>query len=190
MKIRIVRVAALVVALSGTPSAAHAQSASRGSGHFELNFSFTAGNTFRDVMLAALLSPSIAYVYRVGDGPYGVGGRAGFAWEWHRKSLKHNVFEAIHIDFVGRRQFDNSKNNVFAQFEAGPTLVLYHWSDDCGECFGMFGGVYVGAGAGWRRASGGIGARYGLATNDGKPLPERSRGILWSPYAQTSLSAP
>ena len=173
----------LVGLVCGLPSTASAQSAS--AGPFEL-----------DVM--GLMAASGAYVHRIGDGRFSVGGRVGWAWEWEQTpnpflwsgaTFEYPIFEPLHVDAIARVQFTGATHHTYVQLETGPTLMRYAWGDD-GAGSGLFAGVHIGAGVGWRKVSGGMSVRVGHASNhagNAPIVPPSSTGMLWTPYVRIAF---
>jgi hypothetical protein len=73
--------------------------------------------------------------------------------------------------------------------EAGPTLMRYDWGDD-GSGSGLFAGVHIGGGVGWKKVSAGIDARLGHTFNhagNAPYVPRGSWGVLITPYVRIAF---
>ena len=175
----------LTIFVTGFATSVRAQPAATARGHIEVDIN-------------GLLAGSVGYVDPIGNSPYSLGIRGGFAWEWGgysnpftwtKKTFDHSVFEAIAIDGIVRRQIGAAGQPVSMQLEAGPSFVRYFWGDD-GAGSGTFLGLYAGAGVGWRRVSAGLAMRVGRAENHGNIPPwftRASTGVLWTPYVRIAF---
>ena len=117
-----------------------------------------------------LLQGGLSYARRVGHGRFSVGGGVWAAWEpWN--SFDGSIFEPIGVEAFVRTHLSRE-----VHLEVGPSLLRYHWADDCSECTGTFAGVRASAMVGKGVFSLGPWARLGRTTGD----PQGSEtGILW-----------
>jgi hypothetical protein len=107
------------------------------------------------------LTWSVSYVHRIGNGPFGLGGGAGFGWELNANNLHRHIWNAGYVDGIVRYE-----PAPFLQLEAGPTLLGYSYADDCSQCGGTFVGARVGAGIGYKPVYVGADVRLGRAVDD------------------------
>jgi len=87
----------------------------------------------------------IAYAHRIQNTKWSFGGGLGFAWELNQHSFERNVYEPGYIAAFIRYQY----SHIF-QFDIGPTLMRYFWTDDCSECRGTFVGLQTTASVGYK----------------------------------------
>ena len=104
---------------------------------------------------------SFNYARRLGDSKLSFGGALGFGRELTRLTFTENIWDAAHVDLFIRYQFSNSE-----QFDFGPTLMRYVWTDDCSDCTGTFVGVYSSASIGHKFIFGGLWTRIGFVDDN------------------------
>jgi hypothetical protein len=125
------------------------------------------------------LQAGLSYARRVGQGPFSIGGGVWGAWDpW-------NSFEGSVFQPMGAELFVRAHPSRAAQFELGPSLLRYHWADDCSECTGTFAGVRAAAMVGQGIFSLGPTIRLGRIT--GHPSGGET-GILWGIQARLLFS--
>lgn len=126
-----------------------------------------------------MLQGGLSYARRVGQGKYSIGGGVWAAWEpW--SSFRENVFEAAGADLFVRMH-----PSPEVHLEAGPSLMRYHWADDCSQCTGTFAGLRAAAMVGKGVFSLGPAVRLGYVTG---PPTGSELGVLWGIYARLLFS--
>jgi hypothetical protein len=117
-----------------------------------------------------LLQGGFSYARRIGHGRFSVGGGVWGAWEpWD--SFDGSMFQPIGVEAFARMHPSRE-----VHVELGPSLLRYHWADDCSACTGTFAGVRAMAMMGTGVFSLGPSVRLGRTTGN----PEGSEtGILW-----------
>jgi hypothetical protein len=126
-----------------------------------------------------LLQGGLSYARRVGHGPFSIGGGVWGAWDpW-------NSFEGSVFQPMGAELFVRAQPSRAVQFELGPSLLRYHWADDCSACTGTFAGVRAAAMVGQGIFSLGPTVRLGRIT--GHPAGGET-GMLWGIQARLLFS--
>jgi len=86
-----------------------------------------------------VLQGGLSYARRLGQGPFSIGGGIWAAWEpW-------STFESDVWEPLGMELFVRAHPSRDVQLEVGPSLLRYHWADDCSGCTGTFAGVHAAA---------------------------------------------
>lgn len=117
-----------------------------------------------------LLQGGLTYARRLGQGNFSVGGGVWGAWEpW--SSFETNVWEPLGVELFLRA---HPSRNV--HLEIGPSLLRYHWADDCSACTGTFAGVRAAAMVGNGIFALGPTARLGRIT---RAPTGGETGVLW-----------
>jgi hypothetical protein len=107
-----------------------------------------------------VLQGGLSYARRLGQGPFSIGGGVWAAWEpW--STFEGDVWEPLGVELFVRAQPSRD-----VQLELGPSLLRYHWADDCSECTGTFAGVRAAAMVGRGIFALGPTLRLGRATGD------------------------
>jgi hypothetical protein len=92
------------------------------------------------------------------------------AWEpW-------NTFEQNVLEPMGGELFVRFHPSDDVHLELGPSLLRYHWTDDCSECTGTFAGIHAAAMVGKGVFSLGPTAKFGVLS--GGPSGNEA-GMLW-----------
>jgi len=107
-----------------------------------------------------VLQGGLSYARRLGQGPFSIGGGIWAAWEpW--STFESNVSEPLGVELFVRAHPSRD-----VQLEVGPSLLRYHWADDCSACTGTFAGVHAAAMVGRGVFALGPTLRLGRVTGD------------------------
>ena len=127
---------------------------------------------------AGYLSAGLAYARRIGSSRTSLGGGLWWAWE-PRTTFDQNIYEPL-----GGELFVRYQPLPLVQVEAGPSVLRYFWTDDCGECTGTFLGGRATALLGYRVVFLGASVRMGHAAGG----PTRSEfGLIWNLHVRLAL---
>ena len=86
-----------------------------------------------------VLQGGLSYGRQIGHGHFSIGGGVWGSWEpW--STFEGNVREPLGVEL-----FVRARPSRDLQLELGPSLLRYHWADDCSECTGTFAGVHAAA---------------------------------------------
>jgi hypothetical protein len=125
------------------------------------------------------LQGGLSYARRVGQGPLSFGGGVWGAWDpWG--SFEGSVFQPMGVELFVRAHPARA-----VQLELGPSLLRYHWADDCSACTGTFAGVHAAAMVGHKIFYVGPTVRLGRVT--GNPGGDET-GVLWGIQARLLVS--